>query len=339
MQINTSPAAAELRLFFKSGGGSASDVYERLSENGLPDGTLCLLAEDEGRPLGALVVVPVTSGALTTAYAACAAFDGEFTAGQLYAQAFIILRERGIPYIFARRESLDDTLYYDKLKWEWMVTLGFVPPVLDNDSLLYAGKRLTDEAKPTYLPLEMPEALGIPVSECRFTAASCVDKNGLARQVLTTRERRRYAERAALVIFIIAVTAVGAVRYKSVRDLLFVLPAVSIGLVLLYRNIFHPKKVVAEVLQSFEKKGRTTTDDRYFFGENAFVCFSYGKGRSVNFYSCLSAVYDKPEFFFLCETSSDREARGHFIEKTSLEDSQVFLDFIRSKAPQAAVRK
>ena len=338
MDIRILPKQTELEAFFTARDPAAAETLSRLSADGELDLSLCLVAEDKDRPVGALVLVPVRSGDVPCVFAACAAYNEEHTLSQLWFRAFDVLRERGIAYVFAHITDAEKTAYYDHFKWEWIVCLGFVPPVLDESALNFAGKRLDEKASPSCRPLTLPEALGLSEPEALFYGENIVSEEELAKQIYTARERRRWGERAALIIFIIAVCAVEVTRTNLTR-FLSILPMLGIGMYLLFLNIYRPKKVVAEELARRREKGLNGTDDRYFFGEDSFICFDRGRGSSIVPYDNIIAVYDKPDFLFLCTRSGMKEARGWFVSASSLADKQAFFDHIRKKAPGAAFKK
>ena len=338
MDIRCSPKQSELESFFTAKDPAAAEVLSRLSADGDLDLSLCLMAEDAGRPVGALVIVPARSGDVPCAFAACTAYNEEHTLAQLWLHAFSILKERGIAFVFTRFTDAEKAVYYDRFKWEWIVCLGFVPPVLDESALNYGGKRLDEKASPSCRPLPLPKALGIPEPEALFYGENIVSEEELAKQIYTARERRRWGERAALIVFIIAVCAVEVTRTNLTR-FLSILPILGIGMYLLFLNIYRPKKVTADVLAKRKAKGLNGTDDRYFFGEEHFICFDRGRGSSIVPYDNIIAVYDKPDFLFLCTRSGTKDARGWFVSASSLADKQVFLDHIRKKSPNVSFRK
>ena len=75
---------------------------------------------DGEKTVGALVIVPVRSGEVSAAFTACAVCSDEHTLSQMYFRAFGVLRERGMSYIFARFSDGEKTVYFDRLKWEWL---------------------------------------------------------------------------------------------------------------------------------------------------------------------------------------------------------------------------
>ena len=338
MQIRSAVSAGELSLFIGTHDPEAAETVGRLHKSGLLDLSLCFIAEEGSRPVGALVTVPVSSDGVKTAFAAALAYNEEHTLSQLYLRAFEVLRGRGIGYVFSKHTEKEKPMYYERFGWNWIVTLGFVPPTLDEDALNFAGKRLTEDAEPSCRPLEFPEELGIPMPECLFYGENRVNEEQLAEEVYTTRERRRLAERAALIVFIIAVIVIGCVK-SSLRAFIGVVPMLGIGMVLLYRNIFQPKKVVREVVEGHRRKGMKETDDRLFFGEERFIHFSEGRGGAITSYDNIRIVYVKPEFLFLCKRSDNKSAGGWFVRNSSLTDKQALLDHIRSKSPEVVFKK
>ena len=339
MQISSMPELSALEGFFAECSPASGEVLARLSAAGELDPSLCFSAADGGRTVGALVIVPVRSGDVSAAFAACAVCSDEHTLSQMYFRAFEALRERGVSYIFARFSEAERTLYYDRLKWQWIVTLGFVPPVLDESALNYGGRCLDDSVKPSCLPLGFPKSLGIPVPEARFTGNNIVSEDELAMEAYTARDRRRLGERAALILFIIAVFAVGIIRGSSLRTFLATLPAVGIGMYLLFLNIYRPRRLVADMRAKRREKGLNGTDERFFFGEEYFIWFSDGKATAITPYSSIIAVYVKPDFLFLCSRSEQKSAGGWFVWRSSLSDEQGFLDHIRKKAPGAVFKR
>ena len=336
MDIRSSPKLSELEALFAARDPAAGEVLSKLADS--LDLSLCLLAEDKGRPIGALVIVPADSEGVPCAFCACSVYNEEHTLSQLWFRAFEVLQERGISYVFVNFKDSEKTAYYDHFKWEWMVTLGFVPPVLDEAALNWAGRRLNEKASPSFRPILLPEVLGIPEPEALFYGENIVSEEEFAKETYTARERRRLAERAALIVFIIAVCAVGIIRGGKLL-LLRILPPIVIGMYLLFLNIFRPKRVVREVLEKRREKGLSGTDERYFFGRERFIFFDRGRGTGIYAYNSLIAVYDKPEFLFLCSRSEAGSARGWFVRTSSLSDKQAFLDLIRKESPNAAFRK
>ena len=338
MQIRTAVSAGELLLFIGTCDTEAAETVRRLDKSGLLELSLCFIAEEGARPTGALVLIPVSSGEVRTAFAAASVYDDEHTLSQMYFRAFEALRERGIAFVFSKHTEKEKPAYYDRFKWEWIVSLGFVPPTLDEDALNFAGKRLTDGAKGSCLPLEFPPELGIPVPESLFRGDNCINEEQLADEVLGARSRRRVAERTAIILFIIAVTAVGCIK-RDLRSFICVVPMLGIGMYLLFQNIWRPKKIVREAVERHRRKGREITDERFFFGSKRFISFTDARGSAITSYDCIRTVYVKPDYLFLCSRSDMKSANGWFVRTATLSDKQGFIDHIRKESPEAVFKK
>ena len=339
MQIWSAPELSVLEEFLRESSPASARVLSRLSAEGELDPSLCFAAADGEKTVGALVIVPVRSGEVSAAFAACAVCSDEHTLSQMYFRAFGVLRERGMSYIFARFSDGEKNVYFDRLKWEWLPVLGFVPPVLDESALGFGGKRLDDSAKPSCLPIEFPRALDMPVPEARFEGNNIVSEEEIATETYTARDRRRLAERAALILFIIAVLAFGIIKSGTLRTYLSSVPVLGLGMYLLFLNIYRPRKLVADMLAKRREKGLDGADERYFFGEDRFIWFSEGKATAITSYESIIAVYVKPDFLFLCSRSGQKSAAGWFVRRSSLSDEQGFLDHIGRKSPGAVFKK
>lgn len=339
MTIRSSPTENELKMLFAARSPEKAEVFDRLCGSGCFEPELCFIAEEGDKPLGALVIVSGRSGSTDIAFAACTLYEGEHTLSQLYLRAFAQLRERGTGYLFTELAESESKLYYERLGWKWIVELGFVPPTLDEASLRCAGRRLLDGAEPSGMPLELPPQLGISVPECRFTAEYRVSRGQHAENVYTTRSRRRLGERAALIVFLIAVIAAGNIRGSSYYVyLLRVVPMLGIGMVLLWRNIFIPLRVRASAEARMREHGHDSTDDRYFFGSERFICFTRGRGSAIVSYDNIRIVYDKPHHIFLCSRSGRDSANGWFVSSDSLSDKQAFFELIRQHSHDVRFR-
>ena len=337
MNISALSGIGPIRSFLSSRQHSAADTISRLSESGFPKGSLALLAEENGEPAGALVTVPGSSGEVRLSFTVCCAYDSADTLAALFTRACEMLRTQGCDYLFTRMTEDEKDIFYKKLGFEWIVSLGFVPPVLGEDALSYSGIKLREDASPSCLPLTLPDALAVPTPKCLFYGKNVISEEEYAVEVYTTRDRRRLAERAALMIFIIAVAAVGIIRRD--RYALTVIPMIGIGLHMLFQNIFRPKKFTRDLLERRREKGLSGTDELIFFGEDHFIQFSRGHGRAIVSYDNIITVYVKRDFIFLCSKADNTGANGWFVRNDSLSDKEAFLDHIRRKAPGAVFKR
>jgi len=323
--------AADMELFLQPRDPEAARLFARLMNDRETEPGLCFLACEGGTVKGALVVCFGRSESVRIGIAAVLCADHRDISLLLLTQAAIALRERRIPYFIAQG---GEELFDERKDWDWILHRGFVPPRLDESALGFYCNRLTDTAVPTTMPIEFPAAMGLPIPECRFVGRNSMDAEHYAEAVYTTRERRRLAERAAIIIFIIAVSVITLVR----KDY-YVLPAVGIGLYALFINIFRPRRIVAEEMELWKKRGKEKCDDSIFFGDEGFIFFSRKRGRSIMHYDNLRTAYVKRDFIFLCRSVGKESASGYYIENTSLENKQEFLDFLKSKNPLIVFKK
>ena len=328
--LRDSPVS-EMKMFLSSRDKNAEKLFSELRADNVIDPGLCFLASEDGAVRGAVAVCIARSQDTPVGVAAVLCTDHKDISALLLTHAGAALRERGVPFLIAAGTNEICEGWRDS---KWMVTLGFVPPTLDQDALHYFGVRLIDEAEPTYMPVEFPRAMGLPIPECRFFGTNKMSEEQIAHAMYTTRERRRWGERAALVIFIIA-----CIVFAVVKREYYAIPAVGIALVMLYRNIFTPRKVVAETLAYRRKHELNGSSDAIFFGENSVVCFNDGVGQMIAGYDRFPIVYVKPTFMFLCTGSGTKSARGYYLNGTAPGSREQLLEFIKTKNPQIVFKK
>ena len=316
---------------------AAGETCAELLKAGRLESPLCFVAEED-KPVGALVLVRARSESVQLAFAACTAYSDPHVLGQLYAQAAAALREQGIGFIAARFKDNERELYFQTFRWKWILAAGFVPPTLDEASLNYAVKPLLDNVRPSCQPLQLPPELGIPEPECLFYGTHKVTEEQLGEEIYLTRQRRRLAERTAIILFIIGVVTVGCI--KGGRTVFInIIPMLGIGMYLLWRNIFIPRRVTRSVLESRRSKGLNGMEDCLFFGRERFICFAHGSASAIYSYDNITAVYDKGSYMFLMSSAGRDSASGWYVKELEPADKFAFMEHIRSRSPQVRFKR
>ena len=321
----------EMRTYLQLRDESSCAVFDRLEQDGETDPSLCFLASEGGAVKGALAVCRAYSEDTELAVAAVLCAEDDTAAVFLLTQAGAVLRERGVPYFFAvgSQEKFKD--------WKgsrWMVNLGFVPPALNEESLRFFGVCLDPAVLPTNKPVVFPKAMGLPVPECRFCGYNRMNVEQSCRALIKTRERRRIGECAALGIFAAAVLVIGIWRRE-----LFAIPAAALAAAGMARKLILPRRMAAQLAESFKKRGKEASDDTVFFGEDGFIAFYDRRGRAVYHYSNIVMIYVKRDYLFICHKVGSDAAYGIYIENSSLPDRQALLGFLRSKNPLIEFKK
>ena len=332
MHINQLSAddLSELVTVFRMRDPASAEKLGKLIGSGDLDPTLCFIASEDGVVKGGAAVCKAHSEGVEIG-AALLSTEDPAAAALMLTHAGSILRERGVPYLVAEGEQ---ELFSEWKGSEWLVTLGFVPPRLNEEALRFFGICLIDNALPTNKPIRFPAAMELPVPECRFFGINRMTDEQEARAIVTTRERRRLGERIALIIF-----AVLFIFFGIYKQQLFAIPAVAITLFALWRNISLPKAIAAEWLEARRQRGKTRSDDAAFFGEDGFIAFYDRRGSAIKRYDSVRTVYVKPDFLFLQTGLASNSARGFYIQSESVGDEQEFLEFIALKNPLAAFKK
>ena len=309
---------------------ASGEMLERLRENGELDCGLCLAATEDGEYRGFIAVCYVRTGDIPAAAAALWYAEHPDTAALMFRQAEARLRELGeVCWFFAFGGQ---EFFQQKLGWSWTVGSGFIPPALD-ESARNAWCCKIKDSSPSFMPVELPEAMGLGKPECRFRLRSRMNDSELERAMFTTRERRRFGERTALVIFIICACVIGVWKKEYMT-----IPVVAMALLALYQNIERPKRFVQKTMETLRAAGTNYADDRFWFSDNAYVVYN-GRTAQITFYNLIQTVYVKKEHIFLCYSSGTAHASGNYIAMSALEDREAFISFLREKLPQAAFKK
>ena len=250
MHINQLSAddLSELVTVFRMRDPASAEKLGKLIGSGDLDPTLCFIASEDGVVKGGAAVCKAHSEGVEIG-AALLSTEDPAAAALMLTHAGSILRERGVPYLVAEGEQ---ELFSEWKGSEWLVTLGFVPPRLNEEALRFFGICLIDNALPTNKPIRFPAAMELPVPECRFFGINRMTDEQEARAIVTTRERRRLGERIVLIIF-----AVLFIFFGIYKQQLFAIPAVAITLFALWRNISLPKAIAAEWLEARRQRGKT----------------------------------------------------------------------------------
>lgn len=332
MEIISGETLAPLRfeLYLKSADPSAAELFAKLSAGGRTDPSLCFLAQTEGREKGCLVLTLTRAGGSCVG-AALICVGEDFTRKLLLDRACEVLRDRGARYIttFGARD------FYVNMGWSWAPELGFIPPIPSEDYFRFWGKPLDSEAEPPLASLELPEEMLMPPTEIRVAVDSRMPEERVGRAMYEVRSRRRIAERIAIIVFIIACIALGLIMktYSAVV-------AAAIGLMMLYRNIFTPRRVVNDTLAKRRENGAQGWHEWFGFADNGIFKYDLdGSHAAILFYDSIRSVYTKRDHLFICTEVRSDHASGFYVMTGEGENRQALIGLLREKAPNAVFKK
>lgn len=323
-------SANRIELYIKSKDAVAAELYLRLAADGDIDPSLCFLAVSEGREKGCIVIKETFAGDVKVAAVLIAVGD-DTDRKMMFDNVYELLRGRGDQYItvFGERD------FYVGIGWLWAPEFGIMHPRLD-EAYTYWAKKLDPDAKPPLTVVSFPKAAGIKNPEFRLTVDSVMPEERVEKTMYEVRSRRRYAERAALIVFIITCTVFGllAKNFSAV-------PAVGIGLVLLYRNIFVPIKLVNGVIETRREHNCNGWHEWYGFTDSEIFKYDLGHQRHAQFwpYSSIRIVYVKKDYLFLCTGWDNKSADGMYVMLGDDEAKQALVGLLREKSPNAVFKK
>ncbi|MBR1393193.1 MAG: hypothetical protein IJ561_05095 [Ruminococcus sp.] len=309
---------------------ASGEILEKLRQNGELDCGLCISASEDGEYKGFIAVCYVRTGDIPSAAAALWYAEHPDTAALMFRQAEARLRELGeVSWFFAFGGQ---EFFQQTLGWSWTAGSGFIPPALD-ESARNAWCCKIKDSSPSFMPVELPEAMGLGKPECSFRLHSRMNDSELERAMLTTRERRRFGERTALILFIVLACVIGIWKREYMA-----VPVVAMALLALYQNIERPKRFVQKTMEALRASGKNYADDRLWFSDKAYLVYN-GRTAQIASYSSIQTVYIKKEHIFLCYSSGTGHASGNYIAMSALEDNETFIGFLKEKMPQATFKK
>lgn len=332
MEIVTAEAITHRRieLYLKSKDPAAAELFAKLAAGGDIDPSLCFLAVSEGRETGCLVIKETTAGEAKVAAVLIAAGE-DFGKKMILDNIYDLLRERGDQYItvFGERDL------YVGMGWLWAPEFGIMHPRLD-EPYTYRAKKLDPDAEPPLAEVAYPEEAGIKAHGFRVTVDSVMPEERVEKAMYEVRSRRRIAERIALIVFIIGCGVIGVLtkNFSAV-------PAVGLGLFMLYRNIFVPIKVVNSVMKTRRENGEDGWHEWYGFTDTEIFKYDLKNRCSAAFwfYHNIRIVYVKRDYLFLCTGSDGRSANGMYVMTGEGETKRELVELLRTKAKNAAFKK
>lgn len=338
MEIVTAEAITNKRieLYIKSKDPEAAELYQRLEADGDIDPSLCFLAVSEGREKGCLILYMTKAGQASVG-AALILVGEEFEQKLLLDNACEVLRKRGADYITAT----GDRDQFGKLGWRWTVDEGIIPPNINEESLKYWCKPLENDIEPPFAPVEYPKAMALPEPVFDLSVISEATEEKIEFIMYDTRRKRRIAERVMLILFIVlsVVLGVSAVSGGRLNRIYITALCVATGLLLLYRNIFIPRKVVRQTMENRRQKNCTGWRDFYGFSDMVMYTDLKKKRGAILPYSMFKVIYVKKDYIFLCDRTEKDHAAGHFVvtgEDNAKKEALVRL--LKEKLPDAEIK-